>query len=111
MERGTLLVKTGAALSRAAQLPGVVGRVVLDTLLPPLCLNCEAPVADADALCATCFKQLRVITAPLCPRLGIPFQISLGPDAQSAEAIADPPPFDRARAAVVYNEVARGIVS
>jgi ComF family protein len=29
----------------------------------------------------------------------------------SAEAIADPPPFDRARAAVVYNEVARALVS
>lgn len=35
----------------------------------------------------------------------------MGPDAVSAEAIADPPPFDRARSAVVYNEVARRLVS
>lgn len=111
MERGSLLVKTGEALERAAHLPRRVGRAMLDTLYPPLCLNCEAPVADADALCATCFKQLRVITAPLCPRLGIPFQISLGPDALSAEAIADPPPFDRSRSAVIYNDVARAVVA
>jgi len=111
MERGSLLVKTGEALERAAHLPRRAGRLVLDTLYPPLCLSCEAPVADADALCATCFKQLRVITAPLCARLGIPFQISLGPDALSAEAIADPPPFDRSRSAVIYNDVARAVVS
>lgn len=106
-----MLVKTGEVLGRAVQLPRDAGRGLLDMLYPPLCLNCEAPVANADALCAACFKQLRAITAPLCPRLGIPFQISLGPEALSAEAIADPPPFDRSRSAVIYNDVARAVVS
>jgi ComF family protein len=46
----------------------------------------------------------------MCPVLGLPFEVSLGPDARSAEAIADPPPFDRARSAVVYNEVARSLI-
>jgi ComF family protein len=41
----------------------------------------------------------------------LPFEVSLGPDAVSAAAIADPPPFRRARSAVVYNEVARKLVS
>src|SRR5689334_21039573 len=111
MDGGMLLVKTGDALDRARRLPRAVGRAVLDTLYPPLCLNCEAAIAEPDALCATCFSKLRAITAPLCPRLGIPFPVSLGPDALSAEAIADPPPFDRSRSAVLYNEVARGLVS
>lgn len=94
----------GAALRRA-------GTGVLDQLYPPTCLHCDAPVGSAQALCPACFRQLRPITAPLCPRLGIPFDVSLGPDALSAEAIADPPPFDRARSAVLYNEVARKLVS
>ena len=97
--------------SAAARLPRAVGRFVLDSLYPPVCLACEAPLADADTLCARCFTQLRPITAPLCPRLGIPFAVSIGPGALSAEAIADPPPFERARSAVVYNEVARTLVS
>ena len=84
---------------------------MLDQLYPPLCLHCDAPVAAADALCGDCFRKLRPITAPLCPVLGLPFEVALGPDARSAEAIADPPPFDRARSAVVYNEVARTLVS
>ena len=111
MDGGSVLVKTGMALRRAGGAPRLFGRLLLDTLYPPLCLNCEAPVGDADALCAACFRQLRPITAPYCPRLGLPFQIPLGPDALSAEAIADPPPFDRARSAVIYNDVARAIVA
>ena len=106
METGASLVKTGLAAPLRW-----LGSAVLDQLYPPVCLSCDAPVATADALCADCFRKLRPITAPLCPILGIPFAVSLGPDARSAEAIADPPPFDRARAAVIYNDVARSLVS
>ena len=88
-----------------------LGLALLDQLYPPICLRCEAPTAQSHGLCPKCFAQLRPISAPLCPRLGIPFEISLGADAVSAEALADPPPFARARAAVVYNEVARTVVS
>lgn len=88
-----------------------LGKALLDQLYPPVCLGCAVPVTGADALCPACFKQLRPITAPLCPRLGLPFEVALGPEALSAEAIADPPPFGRARAAVVYNDLARNLVS
>lgn len=87
-----------------------LGALLLDTLYPPVCLGCDAPVATADTLCPACFRKLRPITAPMCPVLGIPFEVSLGPGTLSAEAIADPPPFDRARSAVIYNEVARALV-
>jgi ComF family protein len=110
MDGASRLVKTGAGLAGLGRWPrrGVEG--MLNLLYPPICLNCEAPVATANGLCAECFRRLRPITQPMCPRLGLPFQISLGPDALSAEAIADPPPFDRARAAVVYNDMARALV-
>jgi ComF family protein len=85
--------------------------MVLDLAYPPVCLNCEAPTATPDTLCSDCFKLLRPITAPLCPVLGLPFEVSLGPGTLSAEALADPPPFARARSAVSYGEVAATIVS
>ena len=106
MESAWGLVKASAGLSWLRQLGGAV----LDQLYPPLCLHCDAPVASADALCGECFRKLRPITAPYCPVLGLPFEVSLGPDARSAEAIADPPPFARARSAVIYDEVARKLV-
>jgi ComF family protein len=88
-----------------------LGRAVLDQLYPPACGGCAAPLARDDGLCANCFSLLRPISAPLCPVLGLPFDADPGPGALSAEAIADPPPFDRARAAVHYGELAGTLVS
>lgn len=104
MELGQGKVKAGSAVI------GRLGSALLDLVYPPTCLDCGAPTAAHAALCPRCFARLRPITQPWCPVLGLPFEVSLGPDARSAEAIADPPPFDRARSAVLYNEVARTIV-
>lgn len=102
-------VKGGARLALA----GVVraGREVLDRLYPPVCLHCGAHLNQAHGLCAHCWAGLRPITKPYCPVLGLPFEVDFGPEALSAEAIADPPPFQRARSAVVYNDVSQALVS
>jgi ComF family protein len=105
MELGAGLVKIDALGSLRR-----LGTMLLDTLYPPVCLSCDGPVATADTLCPACFRKLRPITAPMCPVLGLPFEVALGPGTLSAEAIADPPPFARARSAVIYNAVARSLV-
>ena len=83
---------------------------ILDTALPPLCLACEVPIADHGALCPSCWSQLRLIERPYCARLGTPFAYDLGPDALSAEAISDPPPFERLRAVAAFDAKARDLV-
>lgn len=98
-------------LTRFGQLARSAAGLALDLVYPPLCLHCEAAVVRADALCPACFAQLRPISAPYCPVLGLPFEVSLGSEVLSAAAIADPPPFARARSAVLYNDVARALVS
>jgi len=105
MARAAAFVKTVAAPLRRAR------RVLLDQLYPPTCLACGAPVGEPDTLCAHCFAHMRPITPPFCPRLGIPFAASVGPEALSAQAIAEPPPFGRARAALVYGDLAGLLVS
>src|SRR5437764_11564198 len=84
-------------------------RLVLDIALPTLCVACREPV-NGDGVCAECWAKLSFIAAPLCPRLGIPFVYDPGPDLLSMEAIANPPAYRRARAAVRYDEVARTLV-
>lgn len=84
---------------------------LLNQLYPPACAACGTPIAGGTGLCPTCFASLVPITAPLCPVLGLPFEVTLGPDALSAEALSDPPPFARARAAVRYGEVAQSLVT
>ncbi|QDP22683.1 ComF family protein [Bradyrhizobium cosmicum] len=89
-------------LSRAA-------RLALDIALPTLCVSCREPV-DGEGVCAACWARLSFIERPYCPRLGIPFVYDPGPDMLSMEAIASPPAYQRARAAVRYDDVARTLV-
>ena len=89
-------------LSRAA-------RLALDIALPTLCVSCREPV-DGEGVCAACWARLSFIAPPYCPRLGIPFVYDPGPELLSMEAIANPPAYQRARAAVRYDDVARTLV-
>jgi ComF family protein len=111
MESGAREVKGG--LSRLVRWPDLraLAGAVLDQVYPPVCAVCEAPVTESPALCPKCFSALVHITAPLCPVLGVPFETDPGPGALSAEALAEAPPFSRARAAVRYGEVAQTLVS
>jgi ComF family protein len=84
-------------------------RLALDIALPTLCVACREPV-DGDGVCAACWAKLSFIAPPFCPRLGIPFVYDPGPSMLSMEAIADPPAYTRARAAVRYDDVARTLV-
>jgi ComF family protein len=84
-------------------------RLGLDTALPPLCPSCRDLVTD-NGLCPACWSKLAFIVPPYCPRLGIPFAYDPGPGILSMQAIADPPAYQRARAAVRYDDVARKLV-
>jgi ComF family protein len=84
-------------------------QLALDIALPTLCVACREPV-HGEGVCAQCWAKLSFIAPPLCPRLGIPFIYDPGPGLLSMEAIADPPAYGRARAAVRYDDVARTLV-
>src|SRR6202521_3730386 len=99
--RGALRVARGAWMHTA--------RLALDIALPTLCVACREPV-HGDGVCATCWAKLSFIAPPFCPKLGIPFVYDPGPGLLSMEAIADPPAYARARAAVRYDDVARTLV-
>src|ERR1700755_3366876 len=86
-----------------------IGKLALDIALPTLCVACREPV-EGEGVCAACWAKLAFIAPPFCPRLGIPFVYDPGPELLSMEAIASPPAYARARAAVRYDEVARTLV-
>src|SRR6266700_3413827 len=86
------------------------GRIALDVALPPLCPACRDPVANPGGLCPSCWSKLSFIAPPYCERLGIPFAYDPGPGILSRQAIADPPAYHRARAAVRYDDIARALV-
>ncbi len=84
-------------------------KLTLDIALPTLCVACREPV-EGEGVCPGCWARLSFIAPPFCPRLGIPFVYDPGPEMLSMEAIASPPAYARARAAVRYDDVARTLV-
>jgi ComF family protein len=97
------VVRAAAALRRA-------GRLALEFALPLLCPSCREPLGEGVGLCASCWSRLSLIEPPYCARLGIPFVFDPGAGLLSMEAIANPPAYDRARAAVRYDDVAASLV-
>jgi ComF family protein len=89
---------------------GAALRFALDFGLPPLCPACRGLVGDDGGLCAACWSKLSFIAPPFCQRLGTPFGYDPGPDVLSTEAVTNPPPFGRARAAVRYDDIASALV-
>jgi ComF family protein len=79
-------------------------------LYPPICANCGVFSSHHNALCAQCWKDVKFIEKPYCDVSGHPFAFDLGEGIVSADVIANPPPYKRARAAVVYDGAARKIV-
>lgn len=79
-------------------------------LFPPVCGGCLRRVGEPGRLCPACWSELQFLERPWCEVLGAPFSHDLGEGILSADAIANPPPFERARAAVAYQGVARRLV-
>jgi ComF family protein len=96
-------------LKRAADAVRAALRAGLDLALPRLCAACREPV-EGPGLCPACWSKLSFIRRPYCERLGVPFVYDPGPGILSMEAIADPPAYNRARAAVRFDEISRALV-
>ncbi len=85
---------------------------MLDLLLPPSCLTCEAAVDEPGRLCAACFRATGFVTAPMCARCGVPFAHAAqgGADGICPTCHAHAPSYDTARAALRYDARARQVV-
>lgn len=91
----------------------VAGRAVAWTgnlVVPPVCIACRAALSEHHALCADCWRDVAFIRAPLCERMGLPLPFDTGGPSLSALALAEPPDYDRARAATHFSGTARRLV-
>lgn len=93
----------------AHRLRGLAG-AALDLVYPPACAGCGVLLGSRESLCPKCWSMLSFIERPYCEVLGTPFSHDLGPGILSADAIANPPPFDRLRSVALYDDLARVLV-
>ncbi len=90
--------------------PAALVRHVADFLLPPRCLACQRRLSGHNAVCGSCWREVRFIRRPICDRLGIPMPFDLGGTIVSPAAEIDPPDYDRARAAAHFSGRLRTMV-
>lgn len=81
-----------------------------DLVYPPVCSGCGVRTGAHGGFCPSCWREIRFIERPYCEVLGLPFSYDPGPGMLSAEAIANPPVFDRLRSATIFEGAARGLV-
>lgn len=87
-------------------------KLLLDLIIPPRCAMCAKVVASPHTLCPDCFAKLEFITAPICKVCGLPLDISERHEMICARCAAvSKTYFDFARAAVIYNDASRKIIS
>ncbi|MDE7546838.1 ComF family protein [Acetobacter fabarum] len=89
-----------------------LGQMGLEVLYPPSCLHCGADVVRHGLLCSACFVRLRGVVAPFCKTCAMP-QVSaamLGEGGLCPACERHPPVWAQARAAFVYESVARELI-
>ena len=84
-------------------------RPLLDFALPPRCPGCGAITDRAHLFCFQCWSGLNFLGSPCCRRCSLPFEYESGEEALCGACSADPPHYDRLRAAVAYGEVSRKV--
>ncbi|MEM1378325.1 MAG: double zinc ribbon domain-containing protein, partial [Pseudomonadota bacterium] len=80
-------------------------------LYPDACVTCNRHITGHGALCTSCWSNLALIAEPVCDVTGAPFTHDFGQGAVSADAIANPPDFDHARAAAIHVGTGRQMVT
>lgn len=78
-------------------------KAALDFVLPPRCAACGTQTGSAGGLCPSCWQETRFISPPQCLQCGYPFEMHFGSGMRCGACLADPPDYDRARAAVAYD--------
>lgn len=91
--------------------PARFARAALDLLVPPRCLACGQETATADGVCRGCWSGLAFVADPMCQRCGIGL-LAEGTDGKDAcgACHSRPPRFDRARAALAYDDASRPLI-
>jgi len=83
---------------------------LVNTVLPAQCISCNQFTDQPGRLCMDCWSQLSFIDHPLCDSTGTPFAFDPGEGVLSTKALARPPIWNRARAAVEFNDMSRKLI-
>lgn len=83
---------------------------LIDIVLPPTCGRCGVQVDTPQTLCGACWSELTFLGQPCCEACAHPFEYEVPDQTLCGACVGDPPPFERTRAALLYNDQSRDLV-
>jgi ComF family protein len=81
---------------------------IVDFALPPRCPACGEHSEDSLSFCVQCWSGLKFLDGQGCVHCGIPV---LSLDLACAECLMKVPPHDGVRSAIVYDDIARQVIT
>lgn len=82
----------------------------VDMILPPRCVVTGEEVQEQGMMAPEAWGRLRFISDPYCGRCGMPFDFEIEEGAVCVDCMETPPPYDAARAALVYDDESRAVI-
>ncbi len=97
-------------IARAQAIAWPLFRPFVDYALPPRCPACGEIVDATGTFCAGCWQSIEFIGDPQCVTCGMELPAhAVGDEVLCGACLAEPPPYERARAVMRYGEVGRTI--
>lgn len=91
-------------------MPVRFARLVIDALLPPLCLSCGSEVAEPGSLCPQCWSAMVFLGDPACACCGLPFELDPGDGVICGQCARRTPRYARARAVLRYDDASKALI-
>ena len=82
----------------------------MQMVLPPRCPVTLEEIGGNSFLSPSAWQSLQFIEAPFCDRCGVPYKADYGDEIECPSCIAEPPTFDQARAAVIYDDASHQLI-
>lgn len=79
-------------------------------ILPPRCALSGTVVSAQGELSPDAWSELEFITDPQCKICGVPFDFQIDTEMECASCLKKRPLYERARAALIYNDHSRNII-
>ncbi|OYU76637.1 MAG: amidophosphoribosyltransferase [Alphaproteobacteria bacterium PA3] len=97
-------------MTARSQRPYRLGTTLADLIWPPRSLLSDARVDCLGTMEADLWRALDFLYGPGCERCGFPIHEATGPDILCPICLAQPPLYNRARAALAYDDLSKPLV-
>jgi ComF family protein len=83
---------------------------LIDFVIPPRCILCQAIIITPGYVCGECWGKLSLISNPYCDQCGFPFEFEVDAHMACGPCLKNPPAYGKARSTLVYDDASKSLI-